>query len=123
MPKSRLKSQKLSEILRNENFEITRFFLLLTHKKISLTRSIFEIKSSSLGFYVIQKSCFASFALQPIFKNIIFLLPPSEVGWGKNSNSNFAKNLIFDIYEKSRSFKSVWEQSLFPQDRVKLGLT
>ena len=74
------------------------FFLWLTHKnrRISLhfldTELIFWIYAS---FYVIQKSCFASYTLLPIFKNFIFLVPPSKGGWGKKLKFKCCQKFCF----------------------------
>ena len=106
--KNRPLSQKFNEILRFENFEITRFCLTLTHENYRNSLNfwdkgiIFWIYSS---FYVFYKSCLATEALWPIFKYFVFLVPPSERGLGKNSNLNFAKNFYYWYLGKVEKFQ------------------
>ena len=62
--------------------------------KIAVTRSIFEIQGTSLGFI-------------SLFIGSKYLATPSEGGGVKIRNLNFAKNFIFEIQDKSKSFRTV----------------
>ena len=105
MPKFILKSQKLNEILRFENFEITRFRHTLTHEN---SHSSLNFQDTGLIFWissclcVLYKSSFATQALRPILKIFIFLIPPSEGGWGKNFKFKFCPKFSFLIFRKSQ---------------------
>ena len=68
-------------------FSYNEIFSFCWHTKISVTRSILEIKSSSFGFS--PNLCLASYAQRPIFKNFIFLVPSYEGVGVKKSKFNF----------------------------------
>ena len=81
-------------------------------QKIAATRLILKIQRSNFScksyFYSWKKSSLATF-LWVIFRNFIFLVPPSKAVWEKNQNLIFFKIFLFDIYEKLSSFKSIYK--------------
>ena len=95
MQKIRPISQNFNEILTFENFETLRFCQTFTY----------ENRRNSLNFWShLLDLVLSLFVLQMIFsnlgsttnlKNIIFLVPPSEGGWGKKKFQNFPQNFGF----------------------------